>query len=142
MKKILSKIFKKGRFFAHLRAERVQCQPPDFGGPLFEHFHKVNDQNQVVGKIGIKGYPLYVQTFWTHFLPLFEGHFVNPYVFKKSGFARFRISVYGRLNLGDFFPVYENFSDFVHREKISQIQFPVHRDSKTRKCTFFENVGI
>ena len=103
MKKILSKIFKKGRFFAHLRAERVQCQPPDFGGSLFEHFHKVNDQNQVVGKIGIKGYPLYVQTFWTHFLPLFEGHFVNPYVFKKSGFARFRISVYGRLNLRDFF---------------------------------------
>ena len=102
MKKILSKIFKKGRFFAHLRAERVQCQPPDFGGPLFEHFHKVNDQNQVVGKIGIKGYPLYVQTFWTHFLPLFEGHFLNPYVFKKSGFARFRISVYGRLNLRDF----------------------------------------
>ena len=28
MKKILSNIFKKGRFFAHLRAESLQCPPP------------------------------------------------------------------------------------------------------------------
>ena len=78
MKKKLSKIFKKSRFLAHLRAERLQCQPPDFKGHLFEHFHKVNDQKQVVWKIGIKGYPLYIQNFWTHFWPLFEGYFSNP----------------------------------------------------------------
>ena len=78
MKKILSKIFKKARFFAHLRAERSKCQPPIFEGPLFEHFHKVNDENQGVWKIGIKGYPLYIQTFWTLFWPLFEGYSSNP----------------------------------------------------------------
>ena len=78
MKKKLSKIFKNGRFFAHLWAERPQCQHPDFWGPLFEHFHKVNDQNWVIEKIGIKGYPLYIQKIWPHFLPLFEGYFLNP----------------------------------------------------------------
>ena len=152
MKKILSKIFKKDRFFAHLWAERLQCQPPIFGGPHFGHFHKVNDQNWVVQKIGIKGYPLYIQIFWTHFSPLSEGYFLNSQVFKKSEFCTF-------LNLGvretkseRFFSGVrkfenlrtpeKNFSDFVHREKISQIQSPVHRDSKTRKSTFFENVGI
>ena len=78
MKKKLLKIFKNGRFFAHLWAERPQCQHPDFWGPLFEHFHKVNDQNWVIEKIGIKGYPLYIQKIWPHFWPLFERYFLNP----------------------------------------------------------------
>ena len=142
MKKILSKIFKKARFFAHLRAERSKCQPPIFEGPLFEHFHKVNDENQGVWKIGIKGYPLYIQKFWTLFWPLFEGYSSNPYVFKKSGFLHFRISVYGRLNLRYFFPVYENFQIFVHRKKYLRFSLPYTEIQKRAKFTFFENLGI
>ena len=86
MGKKKSKIFKNQRFFTRWWAERVECQPPDFGGLLFEDFRKVDDQKQSPQKIGFKGYPLYIQKFWTRFPPLLEGYISNPDIFKKSDF--------------------------------------------------------
>ena len=80
------KNLKKRPFFARLRAERCLCQHPVFEGPLFEYFHKVNDQNEVIQKFGFKGYPLYSQNFWTRFWPLLRGYFLNSEVLKKSWF--------------------------------------------------------
>ena len=86
MKKKLSKIFKNGRFFAHMWAQRVQCQPPDFGGPLFEDFRKIDEQKQTPRNFGFKGVPLYIQNFRTPFSHLLEGYFSKPDIFKKRGF--------------------------------------------------------
>ena len=65
--KKMSKIFKNRRFFVHMGAQSLQCQPPEFEGPLLEDFRKVQEQKQRPPKFGFKGVPLYIQIIWTHF---------------------------------------------------------------------------